>query len=48
MNRNVSEKGQNLFRVRAKDYVNIKEIGSGDIAAISGLKYKFLLYIILY
>jgi len=33
------EKGTNLFRVRASDYVSINEITCGDIAAIAGLKH---------
>lgn len=32
--RGINEKCMHLFRVRANDYIDIKEIGSGDIAAI--------------
>ncbi|KRW99958.1 Translation protein, beta-barrel domain [Pseudocohnilembus persalinus] len=37
--RGINEKCMHLFRVRANDYIDIKEIGSGDIAAIQGMKY---------
>ncbi|KAL4428899.1 hypothetical protein ABPG74_001386 [Tetrahymena malaccensis] len=35
----IQEKPQQLWRVRADNYVQINEIAAGDIAAISGLKY---------
>ncbi|KAL4460614.1 hypothetical protein ABPG72_002901 [Tetrahymena utriculariae] len=35
----IQEKPQQLWRVRADNYIQINEIVAGDIAAISGLKY---------
>lgn len=36
--RNIQEKINNLYRVRANQYVVVSEITMGDIAAVTGLK----------
>lgn len=45
--RNIQEKINNLYRVRANQYVVVSEITMGDIAAVTGLKYFPFIILIL-